>query len=70
MSRELRETDTADAAHAKLIALVGDDADAHAIAERVGQAIGLAGGESSPEEMRWAVRALLERLAASGRSSS
>jgi predicted ATPase/class 3 adenylate cyclase len=60
----LRETDGADAARAKLVALVGDDADAHAIAERVGQAIGLAGGESSPEEMRWAVRSLLERLAA------
>ncbi len=64
MSRDLRETDTADATQAKLVALVGDDADAHAIAERVGQAIGLAGGESSPEEMRWAVRSLLERLAA------
>ena len=64
MSADLRETDTADATYAKLIALIGDDADAHAIAERVGQAIGLAGGESSLEEMRWAIRALLERLAA------
>ena len=45
-------------------ALAGDDDDAAAIAERVGQAIGLHGGETTPEEMRWAVRALLERLAA------
>ena len=35
-----------------------------AIAERVGQAIGIPGSEAAPEETRWAVRAMLERLAA------
>ena len=61
---DLRETDAADQTRAKLVALVGGDEDADAIAQRVGQLIGLAGGEeSSPEEMRWAVRSLLERLA-------
>ena len=44
--------------------LAGDDGDVGAIVDRVGQAIGLYGGESTPEELRWAVRALLERLAA------
>ena len=34
------------------------------IAERVGQAIGIAGGETAPEETLWAIRMLLERLAA------
>ena len=34
------------------------------IAERVGQAIGIPGSETAPEETPWAVRALLERLAA------
>ena len=61
---DLRESDTPEAARRKLAALAGDHGDADAIAERVGQAIGLHGGETSPEEMRWAVRTLLERLAA------
>ena len=60
----LSENDTPEAARRKLAVLAGDDDDAVAIAERVGQAIGLRGGETTPEEMRWAVRALLERLAA------
>ena len=60
----LRENDTPEEARRKLAVLAGDDGDAVAIAERVGQAIGLRGGETTPEEMRWAVRALLERLAA------
>ena len=60
----LDENDTPEAARRKLAVLAGDDDDAVAIAERVGQAIGLHGGETTPEEMRWAVRALLERLAA------
>jgi hypothetical protein len=59
---DLRENDTPEAARRKLTVLAGDDGDAVAIVERVGQAIGLHGGETTPEEMRWAVRALLERL--------
>ncbi|MCI4355080.1 MAG: AAA family ATPase, partial [Thermoplasmata archaeon] len=61
---DLSETDTREESLRKLAALAGDDADAGAIADRVGQAIGLSGGESTPEELRWAVRTLLERLAA------
>ena len=61
---DLREDDTPEAARRKLAMLAGGDGDAAAIAERVGQAIGLHGGETTPEEVRWAVRALLERLAA------
>ena len=61
---DLREDDTPGAASRKLAMLAGGDGDAAAIAERVGQAIGLHGGETTPEEVRWAVRALLERLAA------
>ena len=38
--------------------------DADAIAERVGQAIGIPGSETAPEETLWAIRVLLERLAA------
>ncbi len=61
---DLRENDAPEVARRKLTMLAGDDGDAVAIAERVGQAIGLHGGETTPEEVRWAVRALLERLAA------
>jgi class 3 adenylate cyclase/tetratricopeptide (TPR) repeat protein len=59
----LSEADSPDAARDKLATLVGQDGEAATIAARVGQAIGLTGGESAPDEMRWAIRALLERLA-------
>ncbi len=62
---DLTEAESPEAARIKIAAIAGDDGDAGRIAERVGQAIGLpSDAESSTEEMRWAVRALLERLAA------
>jgi tetratricopeptide (TPR) repeat protein len=61
---QLHEADTPDAARAKLAALVGSDEHAHRVAERVGQAIGIPGSETAPEETLWAIRVLLERLAA------
>jgi class 3 adenylate cyclase/tetratricopeptide (TPR) repeat protein len=60
---DLHEADTPDAARAKLAALAGSDGNAGRIAELVGQAIGIA-GESAPEETFWAIRTLLEHLAA------
>jgi class 3 adenylate cyclase/tetratricopeptide (TPR) repeat protein len=53
-----------EAARAKLAELVGSDERAERIAERVGQAIGIPGSQTAPEETLWAVRVLLERLAA------
>ena len=61
---DLNEADTPQAARAKLAALVGSDERAGRVAERVGQAIGIAGSETAPEETLWAIRVLLERLAA------
>ena len=60
---DLQEADTPEAARAKLEALAGSGEDAGRIAELVGQAIGIAGSETAPEEMFWAIRMLLERLA-------
>ena len=59
---DLRETDTPDAARAKLAELARSDPNAPRIAELVGQAIGI-GGETAPEETFWAIRTLLEHLA-------
>ncbi len=53
-----------EAARARLTALAGSDERAERIAERVGQAIGIPGGQTAPEETFWAIRVLLERLAA------
>ena len=60
---DLHEADTPEVARAKLATLVGSDGNAGRIAELVGQAIGIA-GESAPEETFWAIRTLLEHLAA------
>lgn len=59
----LDEADTPQAARAKLAALVGSDGRAARVAECVGQAIGIPGSETAPEETLWAIRVLLERLA-------
>jgi class 3 adenylate cyclase/tetratricopeptide (TPR) repeat protein len=61
---DLNEADSPDDARRKIALLSGDGDDAAMIAERVGQAIGIPGSEGAPEEILWAVRALLERLAA------
>jgi class 3 adenylate cyclase len=60
----LNEADTPQAARAKLAALMGSDSRAERVAECVGQAIGIPGSETAPEETLWAVRMLFERLAA------
>ena len=60
---DLHEADTPEAARAKLSALAGSGDGAGRVAELVGQAIGI-GGESAPEETFWAIRTLLEQLAA------
>jgi class 3 adenylate cyclase len=59
----LNEADTPQAARTKLAALVGSDRLAERVAECVGQAIGIPGSETAPEESLWAIRILLERLA-------
>ena len=60
---DLHEADTPEAARAKLSALAGSGDGAGRVAELVGQAIGI-GGESAPEETFWAIRTMLEQLAA------
>lgn len=61
---DLHEADTSEAARAKLAALAGPGERAGRVAELVGQAIGIAGSEAAPEETFWAIRTLLEHLAA------
>jgi class 3 adenylate cyclase/tetratricopeptide (TPR) repeat protein len=61
---DLADVDTPEAARGKLAALVGADERAERVAERVGQAIGIPGSETAPEETLWAIRVLLERMAA------
>ena len=61
------ETDAPDAARSKLLALVADAEDGAEVAERVSDAIGLGGdgaGGGDIQEAFWAVRRLLEILAA------
>ena len=60
----LVDTDTPAEVRAKLLELLGDDADRDRVADRVAQVIG-AGGEAVPEETLWAVRRLLESMASS-----
>ena len=60
---DLQEADTPEAARSKLAALAGSGANAGRIAELVGQAIGIAGSESAPDETFWAIRTLMENLA-------
>ena len=61
---DLNEADTPQAARNKLAALVGPAEDADHIADRVGQAIGIPGSRTAPEETLWAIRVLLGQLAA------
>ena len=61
---DLTEADTPQAARSKLAALAGGGELADRIAERVGQAIGIPGSQTAPEETLWAIRVLLERMAA------
>jgi class 3 adenylate cyclase/tetratricopeptide (TPR) repeat protein len=57
------EADDREAALAKLQALAAVAPEATVVAERVAQAIGLAGGSAPAEEIGWAVRKLFEALA-------
>jgi class 3 adenylate cyclase/tetratricopeptide (TPR) repeat protein len=49
---------------ARIAAVLGENPDRDRIAERVGEAIGLARGDPVPEETPWAIRSFLEALAA------
>ena len=49
---------------ARIVGLLGERADAEVIAERLAHLVGLADAEAVPEETFWAVRKLLEALAA------
>ena len=60
----LDESDTSLNARLKLAALLGSTEKADRIAECVGQAIGISGSQTAPDETLWAIRVLLERLAA------
>ena len=60
----LRETDTPEAARGRLAALMGPDPQAERIGDLVGQAIGIRGSEAAPDETLWAIRMLLQHLAA------
>ncbi len=62
----LHEADSPEVARAKLEALAGGSDAAGRVADLVGEAIGIAGTTSAPEETFWAIRTLLEHLA-SGR---
>jgi len=62
----ITEADDRDHALAKLRLLVGGTTEADTIAARLGQAIGLEVGSTPQEEIFWAVRKLLETLAAAG----
>ena len=57
------EADTAEAARARLRALVEGERDADVIAARVASAIGLSVGTASQEESFWAIRKVLEHVA-------
>jgi tetratricopeptide (TPR) repeat protein len=61
---DLNEADTPEAARSKLAALAGGGELADRVAERVGQAIGIPGSRTAPEETLWAIRVLLERMTA------
>ncbi len=60
---DLADADGPDQIRGKLIELLGEDEDRDRIADRMTQLIG-AGGEAVPEETLWAVRRLLEAMAA------
>ena len=57
------DADDRERAVAKLRRLAAGAADAELVAERIGQAVGLAGGSAPQEEIFWALRKLLETLA-------
>ena len=56
--------DAPDEVRAKIVSLLGDDADARQISERLAQLLGLEGATAAPEETHWAVRRAFEALAA------
>jgi len=62
---EIRDEDSQESAKTKIAALVADQESGALIAERVGQAIGLARGAAPPEEIAWAAGKLFETLARS-----
>ncbi len=63
---EIRDGDTAAESLAKVTALTGEGARGAVMAERLASAIGLAAIPASAEEIFWATRRTLERIAADG----
>ena len=61
---EIDDRDPVDEARAKLEAVLSSEADAAIVSERVAAAIGLSAGSSALQETFWAVRRLLEIVAA------
>jgi class 3 adenylate cyclase len=59
----LRGGDDTEQARARIARLLPDDAAAHVAVERLATAVGIGRGAASPDEIAWAVRALLESLA-------
>jgi predicted ATPase/class 3 adenylate cyclase len=59
----INETDSSEGARDKLRAVLGDERDGDLLAARVGAAIGLSTEAAPQEEIFWAIRRLLERLA-------
>jgi predicted ATPase/class 3 adenylate cyclase len=55
--------DAPDEVRAKIASLLGDDADARQISERLAQLLGLEGATAASEETHWAVRRAFEALA-------
>ena len=62
----IRDTDSLEAARAKLRSAVGEEDHAEVVAARVGELIGLAPAASGPDESFWAVRSFLEALGRRG----
>lgn len=62
----IADDDSIEDAHARLVGLLGGEADAELVAGKVASAAGLGTGAFATEEASWAVRRLLEALARAG----
>jgi class 3 adenylate cyclase/tetratricopeptide (TPR) repeat protein len=59
------ELDDPNEVRGKILGCLGGGGDAEMVAERLAQLLGVAGAEAAPAETHWAIRKLLETLAAS-----
>lgn len=62
---DIESDDAPRAARSKLLASAGDDEDAAAIADRIAQVVGLSESPVTADDLSWATRKYLERLASS-----